>query len=114
MFAVAEVSTSGKMRAAATPRLSPATRSSWLSVPASKNFSISASSASATISINASRAASAVPTMSPGIDPSTGLPLASLAKVSDFIATRSTTPRKFFSSPIGQLDRDDGAAEHAA
>ena len=41
---------------AATPRFNPATSSSCVSVPASKNFSISASSASATISISASRA----------------------------------------------------------
>ena len=101
MLAVAEVSSTGKMRAAATPRLRPATRSSCDSVPASKNFSISASSASATISMSASRATLAVSIMLPGMDPSTGLPLPSLANMHAFIDTRSTTPANAFSSPIG-------------
>ena len=66
MFAVADAQSTGKMRPAAMPRLRPATSSSCVSVPASKNFSISASSASATISISASRALLAAPSISAG------------------------------------------------
>jgi hypothetical protein len=51
--------------------------------------------------MSASRAAFAVSIMFPGIAPSTGFPLASLANMHAFIATRSTTPAKDFSSPIG-------------
>ena len=101
MFAVADAHSTGNTRPAATPRLSPASSSSCVSVPASKNFSISASSASATISISASRAACAGPSSSAGIALSEGLPLPSAANVHAFIATRSTTPRNAFSSPIG-------------
>ena len=72
-----------------------------MSVPASKNFSIRLSSASATISISASRAAFALSVMSAGTAPSVILPDPSAANVYAFIATRSTTPVKCFSSPMG-------------
>ena len=58
MLTSADVQTSGKTLAAAVALRRPATSSSSVSVPASKNFSISFSSASATISIRASRAVS--------------------------------------------------------
>ena len=86
--------------ASVAPR-SPATSSSSVSVPASKNFSISFSSFSATISISASRAASTAAVMSAGTAPSVNLPLSSVWNRKAFFDTRSTTPRKFFSSPIG-------------
>ena len=59
MFAPAEAQKTGKTRPELMPRFSPASSSSCVSVPASKNFSIRESSASATISIRASRAAAA-------------------------------------------------------
>jgi hypothetical protein len=77
MFAVADVHSTGKMRPAAKPRLRPDTSSSCVSVPASKNFSISESSASATISISASRALLAAPSISAGTGASVALPLPS-------------------------------------
>jgi hypothetical protein len=101
MLAVADVHTSGNTREALTPRLRPSISSSCVSVPDSKNFSISASSASATISISASRALCASLSRLAGIAPSDGLPLPSVANVIAFIATRSTTPVNAFSSPIG-------------
>ncbi len=57
MFSPDEVQKSGNMRRPRTAERRPVTSSSLVSVPASKNFSISLSSASATISISASRAA---------------------------------------------------------
>jgi hypothetical protein len=80
---------------------SPLTSSSCGSVPASKNFSIRLSSASATISMSASRAVVAACSSSAGIAPSVGLPLPSAANVQAFMPTRSMTPRNDFSSPIG-------------
>ena len=99
MFAVAETQNSGNTRPEATPRFSPPTSSSCVSVPASKKRSINASSASATISMSASRAVCAALSRSAGMAPSLGLP--SAPKVQAFIATRSTTPRNDFSSPMG-------------
>ena len=101
MFASAEVHTSGNSLPALVAVRSPATSSSSVSVPASKNFSISASSASATISISASRAASTAAVMSAGMAASVNLPLSSVSKTSAFLATRSTTPRNARSSPSG-------------
>ena len=56
MLATPDVHTSGNIFAGARRRFRPSISSSCVSVPASKNFSISGSSASATISISASRA----------------------------------------------------------
>ena len=56
MFSSADVQTSGNSLPAIVALRRPATSSSSVSVPASKNFSISFSSFSATISISASRA----------------------------------------------------------
>ena len=69
MFSSADVQTSGKIFAAIVALRRPATSSSSVSVPASKNFSISFSSTSATISMSASRASSTAPVMSAGIAP---------------------------------------------
>ena len=74
MFRVADVTTSGNSLEASTAPRSPATSSSWVSVPASKNFSMSRSSASATISTSASRAAAASSARSAGMAPSVNLP----------------------------------------
>ncbi len=101
MLTIADVQTSGNTLAAAVALRSPATTSSSVSVPASKNFSISFSSASATISTRASRAASTSPVISAGTGPSVNEPLSSVLNRKAFRVTRSTTPRKFFSSPIG-------------
>ena len=81
--------------------LSPLTSSSWVSVPASKKRSISVSSASATISTSASRAAATAPSMAPGTGPSVILLDPSAGKVNAFWFTRSTTPVKCLSSPMG-------------
>ena len=96
-----EAQRTGNSRALRTPRARPAASSSCVSVPASKNFSMRLSSASATISISASRAAFASPAIASGTGPSVILPDSSVANVYAFIATRSTTPRKAFSSPMG-------------
>ena len=95
MLSVADVQTSGKILPAMVAARNPVTISSSLRVPASKNFSISFSSFSATISISASRAASTAAVISPGIAPSENLPLSSVWKRNAFLETRSTTPRKF-------------------
>ena len=81
MFCSPDVHTSGKIFAARVAAARPLTSSSCVSVPASKNFSISDSSASATISISASRAAFAASAMSAGTAPSVILPEPSPAKV---------------------------------
>ena len=57
MFRSPDAQKTGKSLPARIARARPAVSSSCVSVPASKNFSISASSASATISMSASRAA---------------------------------------------------------
>ena len=101
MLTRAEVQTSGNTRAAAVALRRPSTTSSSVSVPASKNFSISFSSASATISIRASRAVSTAAVMSAGTGPSVNAPLPSALKTKALRVIKSTTPRKFFSSPIG-------------
>ncbi len=77
IFVVADVHSTGKMRPALIPRFRPDSSSSCESVPASKNFSIRASSASATISMSASRAEPAAVSMLAGTAPSVGLPLPS-------------------------------------
>ena len=100
-FSTADVQTSGKIFAAAVADRRPVTSSSSVSVPASKNFSISFSSFSATISTSASRAASTAPAMAAGTAPSVNAPLSSVLNVNAFFVTRSTTPLKFLSSPIG-------------
>ena len=56
MFSEREAHTSGTILPVRVAVRRPATSSSCVSVPASKNLSISASSASATISMSASRA----------------------------------------------------------
>ena len=81
MFVLPDVQTTGKMRDALKPRFRPPTSSSCVSVPASKNFSMSESSASAIISMSASRALFAASSSSAGIGPSVGLPLPSVANV---------------------------------
>jgi len=101
MFSVADVQTRGKIFRFETPVRRPLSRSSWLSVPASKNFSMRLSSASATISTSASRPAFTLSVMSAGTAPSVILPEPSVVNVYAFIATRSTTPVKCFSSPMG-------------
>ena len=70
---------SGKILRASTAVRRPATSSSCVSVPASKNFSISLSSASATISMSASRAACASSLMSAGTSSSLNFPLPSVS-----------------------------------
>ena len=77
MFNTAEVHTSGKTFAAIVAFLRPVTSSSSVSVPASKNFSISFSSFSATISMSASRAVATAAVMSAGVAPSETLPRSS-------------------------------------
>ena len=101
IFASPDVQTSGNTFAALRRALRPASSSSCVSVPASKNFSISCSSASATISMRASRAAVAASASSAGTAPSVIFPELSPANVYAFIVTRSTTPLKSRSSPIG-------------
>ena len=101
ILSVAEVHTSGATWPARTAVRRPASSSSCVSVPDSKNFSIRLSSASATISIKASRAVFAEATISSGMSSTEGLPLLPEANTSAFMATRSTTPRKDFSLPIG-------------
>ena len=81
MFCSPDVHSSGNILAARVAAARPFTSSSCVSVPASKNFSISGSSASATISISASRAAVAASVMSAGTAPSVILPEPSAAKV---------------------------------
>ena len=100
-MSVPDVHTSGKILAAIVPLRRPATSSSSVSVPASKNFSISFSSFSATISTSASRAASTAAVMSAGTGPSVNAPLSSVLNVNAFRVTRSTMPLKLFSAPIG-------------
>ena len=79
MFASAEAHTSGAILPVSAALRRPVTSSSCVSVPTSKNRSISASSASATISMSASRAAVAASAMSAGTSPSDGFPLPSVA-----------------------------------
>ncbi len=81
MLTVADVQTSGNTFAAMVAPRSPAMSSSSVSVPASKNFSISFSSFSATISMSASRAASTAAAMSAGTALSVNLPLSSVWKM---------------------------------
>ena len=78
MFSTADVQSNGKIFAAIVALRSPATSSSSVRVPASKNFSISFSSASATISMSASRAASTAFAISFGIAASVNFPLSSV------------------------------------
>ncbi len=101
IFLSPDVQKTGKIFPARTPRLRPALSSSWVSVPASKNFSISASSASATISMSASRAALACSATVSGTAPSVIFPDSSPANVYAFIPTRSTTPVNPCSTPMG-------------
>ena len=96
-----DVQTSGKSRPATVAARSPETSCSCVSVPSAKKVSISVSSASATISISCSRAIFASSASAAGTSPSVILPLPSAANVSAFMRTRSTTPVKFRSSPIG-------------
>ena len=77
MLSVADVQNSGNTRRPITALRSPDTSSSLVSVPASKNFSISWSSASATISMSASRAARASASRAPGTASSRTVPLPS-------------------------------------
>ena len=79
MLARPDVHTSGKIFDARVAVARPFTSSSCVNVPASKNFSISASSASATISISASRAVLAASAMLAGTAPSLTLPEPSFA-----------------------------------
>ena len=67
----------------------------------SKNLSMRVSSASATISIKASRAVLAESAMSSGISSTEGLPWSPGVNTSAFMATRSTTPRNDCSLPSG-------------
>ncbi len=96
-----EVHSSGATFPESTALRSPSSSSSWVSVPASKKRSISASSASATISISCSRAVPATSLSSKGTGPSVALPLPSDAYVHAFMPTRSMTPPKPRSSPMG-------------
>ena len=79
MFDVLEAQRSGLIRPERTAVRNPPTSSSWVSVPASKNRSMRESSASATISMSASRAEVAASFMAAGTGPSVNLPLASVA-----------------------------------
>ena len=96
-----DVQTSGKSRPATVAARNPETSCSCVSVPSAKKVSIKVSSASATISISCSRAIFASSAIAAGTSPSVILPLLSAANVTAFIRTRSTTPVKFRSSPIG-------------
>ena len=100
---IAEAQRTGKSLLWAIPRRSPAVTSSLVSVPSSKNRSMSASSASAISSTSASRAACASAACSAGISPAVIAPLPSVLNVNPFIETRSMTPRKSRSCPIGML-----------
>ena len=100
MLASADVHTSGKIRRLPTALRRPRSNSSCDSVPASKNFSISSSSASATISIRLSRALEAASASAGGISPATGLSPSPGDRTAR-IRTRSTTPSNDLSSPIG-------------
>ncbi len=82
MFCSAEVQKSGNRRPDITPRLRPIIISSAESVPSSKNRSISASSASAIISMSASRSAVALSRRAAGISPAVIVPVPSAANVS--------------------------------
>ena len=100
-FSSADEQTSGKSLPAIAALRSPDTSSASVSVPASKKCSMSFSSFSATISMSASRAASTSALMSAGTAPSVNAPPPSFLKTNARFVTRSTTPRKSFSSPIG-------------
>ena len=80
----------------------PAFSSSIVGVSPSRNFSSSTSSVSAMISINCKRKASAFFCRLAGIgSTSYWEPIASSCQTTAFISTRSTTPLKFASAPIG-------------
>ena len=91
--------------------LEPARSSSCVSVPASKNFSISPSSASATISISASRAVCAGPSSSAGIAPSAGLPLPSARELPRLHRHQIDDAAEGFLFADRQLHGHDRAAE---
>ncbi len=101
MLRAPDTQKTGNSLAIRIARARPAVSSSCVSEPASKNFSISASSASATISVSVSRALAAAADNASGSGPSVILPDSSPANVYAFIATRSTTPLKSLSLPIG-------------
>ena len=112
MLAVADAQSAGKMRPAATPRFSPPTSSSCVSVPASKNFSISESSASATISISASRALLRR-VGEVGGDRALGRFAAAVRRIGPRLHRHQIddAAERFFLADR-QLNRDDRAAEH--
>jgi hypothetical protein len=95
----AEVQMAGKIVAAAVARCRPVMRSWSFSVPASKNFSINVSSASATASISAVRAACASCSIAAGTGPSAAGP-PSAAAVKAFMPMMSTMPVQASPSPI--------------
>ena len=104
----------GRSFPATTAWRSPFTRSSWGSVPFSKNSSMSSSLLSATISTSFSRQASAASCCAAGT--SVDLELAArvvAVQIGPSPRTRSTTPRKSFSSPTRDRDRHRRAAEGA-
>ena len=102
----------GKIRPAATPRLSPDTSSSCVSVPASKNFSISASSASATISMSASRARCASAASSDGHFAFRRLAAARRLRRSRPSSTRDRHAAESLLFADRKLNRNDRASEH--
>ncbi len=80
----------------------PAFNSSMVGVPPSRNFSRSTSSVSAMISINCSRKASAFFCNAAGIGSTSYCePMASSFQTTACISTRSTTPLKPASAPMG-------------
>ncbi len=91
----------GKSVPARTVRASPWSSSSCDSVPVSKNRAISVSSVSATVSIRASRAAAAAGDEVVGTGPVVQAPEPSVANVCACRVSRSITPVKARSSPMG-------------
>ena len=78
VFVMADAGMSGNTLPAVNDACRPPSSSCWVSVPSSKNRSISASSDSATSSINCSRAAWAASACDAGMSPRVNVPLPSV------------------------------------
>ena len=107
MLSSADVQTSGKTLPAAVALRRPATSSSSVSVPASKNLSISCLVGFGDhLDQRFARGCRPPPPSRPGRRPSVNLPLSSVWNVNAFFVTRSTTPRNVVLLADRQLNRD--------
>ena len=102
IFPNPEANSTGKMRSSRIASCMAVIRWSSGMVPFSKNSSINSSLPSATSSTSASCAALASSASSAGIGPSLPLPFPPIVYVWAFIVTRSTTPVRLRSLPIGR------------